>query len=55
MANKTEKQNRRWLFDKLRNYLWKIISQNVYGVLRGQKTIVKDLQKIIKEFESNIK
>jgi len=54
MAIRTEKQNRRWLYSKLKNFLCKIITANAYGVLRGQSTIAKDLKKIIKEFEDNI-
>ena len=54
LSMRTEKQNRRWLFTKLHNFLWKIVQANVYGVLRGQKTIVRDLRLIIDEFEKNI-
>lgn len=54
MANLSEKQNRRWLFQKLHNYLWKIVTTNAYGVLRGHYTIIKDLREIIDQFESNI-
>lgn len=54
MNKKSEKQNRRWLFNKLKNYLWKIINPNVYGSLKKQKTIVNELIKILEEFKNNI-
>lgn len=49
----SEKQNRRWLYTKLKNYLWKIITPNAYGSLKRSETIIKELIDIIKTFEKN--